>query len=69
MSPSVKVKGRITDGVRHFRVRMTRYADVFERATGSQDSKTPSKSSSSDDWRSIVVAPNKCFLVDGAWTA
>ncbi len=30
----MKVKGRITDGVGHFRARMTRYPDVFERATG-----------------------------------
>ncbi len=30
----MKVQGRITDGVGHFRVRMTRYPDVFERATG-----------------------------------
>jgi CTP-dependent riboflavin kinase len=34
MSTTLKVTGRITDGVGHFRVRMTRYADVFERATG-----------------------------------
>ena len=30
----VRVKGRVTDGVGDFRVRMTRYPDVFERATG-----------------------------------
>ena len=34
MSPALKVKGRITDGVGDFRTRMTRYPDVFERATG-----------------------------------
>jgi len=30
----VKVTGRITNGVQHFRTRMTRYPQVFERATG-----------------------------------
>jgi CTP-dependent riboflavin kinase len=30
----VKVTGKITDGIGDFRVRMTRYADVFERVTG-----------------------------------
>lgn len=30
----MKVTGRITEGVGDFRTRMTRYADVFERATG-----------------------------------
>jgi CTP-dependent riboflavin kinase len=34
MSPALRVKGRITDGIGDFRTRMTRYADVFERATG-----------------------------------
>jgi CTP-dependent riboflavin kinase len=30
----MKVTGRITHGVQHFRARMTRYADAFERAAG-----------------------------------
>ncbi len=30
----MKVTGRITEGVQHFRARMTRYPEVFERATG-----------------------------------
>lgn len=33
MAP-VRVTGRVTDGVGDFRVRMTRYPDVFEQATG-----------------------------------
>jgi len=32
----MKVTGRITDGVGDFRRRMTRYRQVFERATGEQ---------------------------------